>query len=189
MVGLFGGSFDPVHQGHLVAALVAREVLGLAEVRLVVAGEQPFKSGQHQVPGWQRAEMVARAIAGVPGLALERCEVDRPGPSYTIDTLRLLRQREPGVEFVLLAGADAARELPTWREGPAIPALARVVALTRPGGPQPAGDHLWRLVEVPRLEISATEVRRRVAEGRSIRGWVPDAVEGYIRAHGLYLPG
>ncbi|MFZ5624885.1 MAG: nicotinate-nucleotide adenylyltransferase [Gemmatimonadota bacterium] len=190
MIGLFGGSFDPVHHGHLIAAQVAAETLELSEVRFVVAGEQPFKRGRHGATALARVEMVARAIAGSPGLAVERCEVEREGPSYTVETLRLLREREPGREFVLLVGADAAREMPTWREGAVIPQLARVAAFARPGEPRPEGlSHVWRIVDVPLVQISATAIRERVAAGRPIRYWVPDAVAEYIAANRLYFTG
>jgi len=131
--------------------------------------------------------MLALAVAGVPGLAVEPSELERAGPSYTVDTLRQLKAREPAEEFVLLLGADAAGELSSWREAEAIPGLARVVVFARPGMPVPGSPLIARSVQVPAVDISATEIRRRVREGRSIRGWVPDAVAGYVMAHGLYL--
>jgi len=133
--------------------------------------------------------MVELAIADNPAFELGRLEVDRTGPSYTVDTLRELRTREPGVEFALLVGADAAAELPTWREAEAIPGLATVIAFARQGTPA-AGDGLVaRTIPVPTIDISATEIRRRVAAGLSIRYWVPEAVAEYIAAHGLYHSG
>lgn len=187
MIGLFGGSFDPIHHGHLLVAQAVMEALGLSQVRFVVAREQPFKHGRHAASAAQRAAMVELAIAGDPRFALERVELERPGPSYTIDTLRTLRAREPEAEFALLVGADAASELPTWREGADIPCLARVVAFSRAGAPAPAGTHVWRTVAVPAIDISATAVRDRVRTGRSVRYWVPEAVAGYIAAERLYL--
>ena len=117
VVGLFGGSFDPIHHGHLLVAQAAAEVLGLGEIRFVPAREQPFKAGEHSATAADRAAMVEQAIAGSPGMRLERLELDRPGPSYTVDTLRALRQREPGSSFVLLVGSDAAMGVPLPRRG------------------------------------------------------------------------
>jgi nicotinate-nucleotide adenylyltransferase len=189
MIGLFGGSFDPIHHGHLMTAQEIRERLGLAEIRFVPTNEQPFKVGRHAAAAEHRAAMVALAIAGQPGFVLERVELDRPGPSYTIQTLRILREREPAHRFILLAGSDAAAELEGWREAKAIPALAEVVVFGRPGAAVPRSPLIARTLEVPGLDISATEIRRRVSRGLSIRYWVPDAVAEYISAHGLYRDG
>jgi nicotinate-nucleotide adenylyltransferase len=189
MVGLFGGSFDPIHHGHLIVGRAVAETLALDELRFMPAGEQPFKRGRHVATARERAEMVALAVAGESGLAVERCEVDRPGPSYTVDTLRELRRREPGQDFTLVVGADASRELNQWREAEALPALARIVAVARPGAPRPDSTLVERVVEVPAVDLSATEIRRRVAGGRSIRYLVPDAVAEFIATHGLYRDG
>ena len=189
MVGLFGGSFDPIHHGHLIVGRAVAETLGLEELRFMPAGEQPFKQGRHVASASEGATMVALAVAGEAGLAVERCEVDRPGPSYTVDTLRTLRSREPGQDFTLVVGADATRELDQWREAAALPALARIVAVARPGAPRPASALVERVVEVPAVDLSATQIRRRVAEGRSIRYLVPDAVAEFIAIHGLYRDG
>jgi len=187
VIGLFGGSFDPIHHGHLLAAQAAVEVLGLAELRFVPAREQPFKEGRHGAVPDHRAAMIDLAIEAEPRFGLERCELDRPGPSYTVDTLRQLRAREPGAEFVLLVGSDAAADLPLWREAAAIPELAQVVMFARGGGPLPAGA--FPAVRVPAVEISATAIRRRVREGLPIHWWVPAPVADYIAAHRLYLDG
>ncbi len=187
VVGLFGGSFDPIHHGHLLVGLAAVEALGLESLRFVPAHTQPFKVGRHGATPAQRAAMVALAIEGEPRFALERVELERGGPSYTVDTLRALKAREPGVEFALLVGADAAAELGSWREADALPGLARVVVLTRGGTPAPTSSLVWRTLAVPALEISATEVRARVRAGASLRWRVPDAVARYIAAERLYL--
>jgi nicotinate-nucleotide adenylyltransferase len=187
MIGLFGGSFDPVHHGHLIVARVAAETLGLDAVRLVPAREQPFKRGRHGASAEHRAAMLELAVAGSPGLEVERLELERPGPSYTVDTLRALHAREPGVKFVLLLGADAAAELEAWREAEEIPRLATVVVFARHGVPVPASQLIARTIEVPAIEISATEVRRRAREGLPLRYWVPDAVAEYAIRHRLYL--
>jgi len=182
---LFGGSFDPVHVGHLVVAETAGETLG-ATVRLVPVREQPFKRAAHGASPEERAEMLDLAVTGNPRLRVERIELGLPTPSYTVRTLRALADREPRNRFTLLLGADAARDLPGWYEVEALPELADVVVFTRPGttpAPHPA---IGRVIEVPALDVSATMIRERVRQGRSIRYLVPDAVRAYIAAHGLY---
>jgi nicotinate-nucleotide adenylyltransferase len=189
MVGLLGGSFDPIHVGHLIVGRAVAEALGLEELRFMPTGEQPLKRGRHEASARHRTAMVAAAIAGEPGLALESLEAERPGPSYTVDTLRALRAREPGREFVVLVGADAAADLDQWHEAAALPGLARLVAFARPGAPRPGHALLHEVVEAPAVEISSTAIRRRVAAGRSIRYLVPDAVAEYVATHGLYRNG
>ena len=166
---------------------VAAETLGLDSLRFVPAREQPFKRGRHGAAPEHRAAMLDLAVAGSPGLAVERIELERDGPSYTVDTLRALRAREPGVELTLLLGADAAAELEAWREAAEIPRLATVVVFARHGVPVPVSPIIARTIEVPAIEISATEVRRRVREGRSVRYWVPDQVAEYVARQRLYL--
>jgi nicotinate-nucleotide adenylyltransferase len=187
VIGLLGGSFDPIHHGHLLVALAAVEGLGLESLRFVPAHTQPFKAGRHAASPEQRAAMVALAIEGEPRFSLERLELDRGGPSYTVDTLRALAVREPGVEFALLVGADAAAELGSWREAEALPGLARIVVLTRSNAPPAPGPLVWRTLAVPALDISATDVRARVRAGASVRWRVPDAVARYIATEQLYL--
>jgi nicotinate-nucleotide adenylyltransferase len=187
MIGLFGGSFDPVHHGHLIVAQVARESLRLDTVRFVPAREQPFKQGRHRSSPEDRAAMLSLAIAPTPEFELDRVELDRPGPSYTVNTLRALLERQPRAEFVLLLGADAAAELSAWREADRIPELARVVVFARPGSAVPRTPAIAQVINVPAIDISATEVRRRVGRGQPIQYWVPDAVAEYISRHRLYL--
>src|SRR4051812_24709008 len=187
MIGLFGGSFDPVHHGHLIVGEVAAEELGLELLRFVPAREQPFKQGQHRSSAEHRAAMLTLALTGTPRFALERAELQRPGPSYTVDTLRQLQQQEPGAEFLLLLGADAAAELPAWYQADQIRDLARIAVFARPGSSVPLSAWVDTVVEVPAIDISATEVRRRVARRQSVRYWVPDAVAEYITRHRLYL--
>jgi nicotinate-nucleotide adenylyltransferase len=186
---LFGGSFDPVHLGHLVVAETAGEALG-ASVRLVPAREQPFKRpplpGALVATAEQRAAMVELAVAGNPRLSVERIELTLPSPSYTVRTLRALAQREPGNRFTLLLGADAAQDLPAWHEAAALPGLADIVVFARPGTRVPRHSQIGRVIEVPALDISATDIRDRVQRGRSIRYLVPDAVREFIAAQGLY---
>ena len=181
MEALFGGSFDPVHIGHLVVAEAAADALG-ATIRFLPAREQPFKRAAHGATAEQRAEMLELAVAGNP----ERIELGLPTPSYTVRTLRALAAREPGNRFTLLLGADAAGELSGWHEVEALPGLAELVVLARPGAAVPHHPLIGQVVEVPALDVSATLVRERARLGRSIRYLVPEAVRGYIAAHGLY---
>ena len=185
MEALFGGSFDPVHLGHLVVAEAAAEALG-CRVRFLPALEQPFKRAAHVASGVQRAEMLDRAVAGNARFAVERIELSLPAPSYTVRTLRALQEREPGNRFTLLVGADAARELSTWYEAEALPRLADVVVFARPGWDVPRHPLITRVLEVPAVALSATDIRARVGAGRSIRYLVSDAVRDYIAAAGLY---
>ena len=187
MIGLFGGSFDPVHHGHLIVAQVAAEKLRLEAVRFVPAREQPFKVGRHRTSPEHRSAMLSLAVAGMPGFSVEASELLRPGPSYTVDTLRHLREREPGAEFVLLLGADAAADLPAWREAGELKHLARIVVFARPGTPVADSPWISAAIEVPAIDISATGVRRRAHQGLPIRYWVPDPVAEYITTHRLYL--
>lgn len=184
-MALLGGSFDPIHHGHLITAMAVRESLDVDHVRLIPAGEQPFKIGQHRAGAAERARMVALAVEGVPTLRLERAEVDRPGPSYTVDTMRALSTAEPGIEWTLLLGADAAKLFPTWRDPAGIKARATVVVFARDGETPPEGV-ADRVVVVPRVDISSTDIRARVRAGLSIRFLVPDAVADFIAANDLY---
>ena len=186
-IGLFGGSFDPVHHGHLIVGQVAAESLGLDQLRFVPAREQPFKLGRHAATAADRAAMLDLAVSGTRGFAVERAELSREGPSYTVETLLGLRAREPGVAWTLLLGADAAAELGAWHRAAELPGLARIVVFARPGTPIPPSPLIAGTVEVPAVDISATEIRRRVREGRSVRYWVPDAVAEYMVRHRLYL--
>jgi nicotinate-nucleotide adenylyltransferase len=185
-LGVFGGSFDPVHLGHLVAAECARSELQLDQVRFVPAAQQPLKAAGHAASARDRAAMLRAAIADHPAFVLDPRELERGGPSYTVETLRSLRADFPGDQLFFILGADAARDLDSWREADALPGLARLVVVTRPGaalGPQLAPF----AVTVPGIDLSATMVRERVRRGASIRYLVPRPVEDYIKTHGLYL--
>lgn len=184
---MFGGSFDPVHVAHLIVAEAAADALGVA-VRFLPAREQPFKRAAHQASPEQRAEMLDLAVTGNPRLAVERVELGLPAPSYTVRTLRALSERAPGKgnRYTLLLGADAARDLADWWEVEALPALADVVVFARPGASVVRHPLITRVIPVPSIDLSATQVRERVTQGRSIRYLVPDAVREYIATHGLY---
>lgn len=187
--GVFGGSFDPVHRGHLAVAAAAADRLPLDHVHFVPARQQPFKVGAHRASAEDRTAMLRAALAseaGDPRFVLDLRELHRPGVSYTIDTLRSVSAEFPGDALFLLVGADAARELPSWREAGAVARLARVVALTRPGITPPRDPLVAEQLDVPAVHISGTDIRRRVGRGESIRGLVPPVVEAYIAAHGLY---
>jgi nicotinate-nucleotide adenylyltransferase len=187
MIGLFGGSFDPVHHGHLIVGQVAAETLKLDSLRFVPAREQPFKAGRHRTSSEHRAAMLSLAVREMSGFSVEPIELTRPAPSYTVDTLRQLRHRESGVEFALLLGADAAVDLPAWKDAEQVIELAKIFVFERPGTPVPALPWITATVQVPAVDISATEIRRRVRAGHSIRYWVPESVAEYIMAHRLYL--
>ena len=131
--------------------------------------------------------MLSLALEHAPGFSVETAELARPGPSYTVDTLEELQRREPGAEFILLLGADAALELPTWHRASRIAELARIAIFARPGTVLPLPTQLPVTIEVPAIDISATQIRDRVRQGRSVRYWVPDRVAEYISAHRLYL--
>jgi nicotinate-nucleotide adenylyltransferase len=196
-IGIFGGTFDPIHFGHLRMAEEARDQLGLDRVLFVPNRVSPFKAGGGVSPGELRAEMVRRAIADNPSFAISRVELDRPGPSYAIETVRALRDAHPDADLFFLSGTDAIKDLPAWREPEALLVLARFVAATRPGVdpgavlaalPASWADRVT-FIEMPGLDISATDLRARVRAGRSIRYLVPPPVEAFVRERGLYCRG
>jgi nicotinate-nucleotide adenylyltransferase len=184
--GVFGGSFDPVHHGHLIAADRAAEALGLATVLFVPCARQPLKANGPLAPAEHRCAMVRLAIAGHPRFLLETCELERAAPSYTVDTLRELKRRRPEERLVLIVGADAAADLPRWRAADEIARLADIAVLTRPGVPEPTSAFVKHLVATPAIEISASDIRARCLTGKSTRYLVPDAVGEYIARNRLY---
>jgi nicotinate-nucleotide adenylyltransferase len=184
--GILGGSFDPVHVGHLTVAAAAADRLALGVVHFVPAREQPFKAGRHRADIGDRVAML-RAVLGVDArFMLDLREVDREGPSYTVYTLRAITTEYPADALFLLVGADAARDLPEWREAQEMREFATVAVLTRPGTQLPSGDVVDEVVEVPIVNVSSSLVRERVARGESIQGLVPEVVAEYIEQHGLY---
>jgi nicotinate-nucleotide adenylyltransferase len=188
-IGLFGGTFDPPHIGHLLAASSALESLGLDRVVLIPARRQPLKADTRMAESVHRLAMCERLAECDPRISVDPIELDREGLSFTVDTLRAYRASRPAADLVLLLGEDAAATLPQWKEPEAIVALARVVVMTRDGGGAtlPSGLRVER-VATRRVDVSATEVRSRVREGLPIRGFVPDAVAEYVVEHGLYGP-
>jgi nicotinate-nucleotide adenylyltransferase len=193
-IGIFGGTFDPIHVGHLVAAVNARDALRLDQVVLMVAN----------IP-WQKAELrgvstaddrlalVEAAVGGVRGLTAGRLEIDRGGESYTADTLASMRDARPQDDLFLIVGWDVAAELTTWERYEEIQALATLVVVNRPGSGRPGAleDQGWRVAEVtvPNLEISSTDLRNRAAEGRPLDYLIPEAGVLCIRARGMYAGG
>lgn len=180
-VGLLGGSFDPVHYGHLRAAQWALEAFKLREVRLVPARQSPFK-GPCVASEADRRAMLDLAVADNPALVVETCELEREGPSYTVDTLRTLAARSPQSHFTLILGSDAAAGLDRWRESAEVRRLAEVRVLGRPGdsGQDPT------VVPFEGLAISSTDIRAAVRASRSIRYLTPESVRLYIEEKGLY---
>jgi nicotinate-nucleotide adenylyltransferase len=188
-IGVFGGSFDPVHLGHLIVAAEAHRALGLDRVTLIPAGRHPFKGAERTAPADDRLAMLRLAVADDARFVVDDRELRRAGPSYTVDTLRALRAERPGDALSLLIGADAAHDLAAWREASAIPALAQVVVLTRPGVAAPRHAMVGRVLEVPAVDVSASLVRDRCRRGESVRYLVPEAVARYIAERRLYAEG
>ncbi|GAB6933975.1 nicotinate-nucleotide adenylyltransferase [Calditerricola satsumensis] len=186
-VGLFGGTFDPPHVAHLAAAERVRDELALDEVWFVVAGQPPHKMRDAVSPAHHRLRMVELAVADHPAFRVCDIELRRPGPSYTVDTVRALRRQHPDAEFYFIVGADMAADLPNWRAIDELKTLVRFVALGRPGYARPVLPGIplhW--VDMPLLALSATELRRWIRAGRSVRYLVPEAVRQYMEAHEVY---
>ena len=184
-----GGTFDPIHHGHLVAASEVQNVFDLDEVVFVPTWAQPFKKGRRVSPAEHRYLMTVIATAPNPHFTVSRVDIDRGGTTYTIDTLHDITAEYPGAELYFITGADALEQILTWKDSEEIFSLAHLVGVTRPG-------HLLTdsglprdrvsLLEVPAMAISSTDCRRRVGEGVPVWYLVPDGVVQYIRKYGLY---
>jgi len=210
-IGIFGGTFNPIHLGHLRAAEEVRERVGLDEVRFVPAAAPPHKSAGELASAPDRLRMVELAIAHVAGFRASAIELERPGPSYSVDTLRALRNQLGEDRLVFILGLDAFRELHTWKDCAEIFGLSDVVVVTRPPCPdgltpaqiplaareafrydpisesfRHASGHVLTFQRITALDISAATIRAHVAARRSIRFLVPPAVEAYIVERGLY---
>ncbi len=192
-LGILGGSFDPPHVGHLLAASDAFDLLELDRLLFVPAALQPFKQHEVQASAAQRLRMVELMIAGDSRFAADPVEIDRKGLSFTVDTLEALAARDPGARRFLLIGEDLAPQIATWRDAKRIAELAEVVVLARTSGEGGEGGEVGDRDGVPltriptrRVEVSSTEIRTRVLAGKSIHGFVTEAVAGFIEAAGLY---
>ena len=182
-IGLMGGSFDPVHYGHLRAADWSLEAFRLDEVRLVPAGQSPFK-GPCAASAVDRLAMLALAVSDHDSIRVEDCELRRDPPSYTVDTLRALAQREPEAAFTLILGSDAAAGLDSWRQVEEVRRLVEIEILVRPG--EVDAEISARAHVFEGLAVSATSLRNAVRAGRSIRYLTPESVRHYIEEKGLY---
>lgn len=198
-VGVFGGTFDPVHQGHLILAEQCREQGRLDRVLFIPAWKPPHKQGQEITPFPHRVEMLALAVAGNAAFQIDELEKDRAGPSFTADTLDELHRRKRDDELYLILGADCLPDLPYWHDPARIVARAGLLVAARPGWEMWPEERLRmalalaadvplrvQFVQVPLIDTASRDLRRRLAEGRSIRYLVPRAVECYIGTHRLY---
>ncbi|MEX2174020.1 MAG: nicotinate-nucleotide adenylyltransferase [Pirellulaceae bacterium] len=198
-LGIFGGSFNPVHYGHLLLAECCRETCALDEVWLIPAAVPPHKQSQSLAPAKARLEMLELALAGNERLRACSLEVERGGVSYTVDTLATIAAERSGIELFLLMGADSLYDLVNWRQPSRICELATPIVVRRSGAPLPDLEVLSAFVssarldeirrtqvEMPIVELSSTDLRQRAASGHSLRYRTPRAVEQYIQTHGLY---
>jgi nicotinate-nucleotide adenylyltransferase len=195
--GVLGGTFDPIHNGHLTIAEEVRQRLGLGEVILVPTGRPWMRASPPLAAAAHRVQMVRLAISGRPGYRLSTLEIERAGPSYAVDTIiELRKQLGSGDEVFFILGWDSLAELPRWHEPSRLVAMCSIVVVPRPGYPRPRLKSLDTLVpglakraillDAPHVDISASEVRERVSQGLSISHLVPEAVANYIGEHGLY---
>jgi len=196
-IGVLGGTFDPIHSGHLIIAEKANEKFGFKRLLFVPAG-QPWMKADHEITATDhRVEMVRRAIAGKPGFELSTVEIDRPGPSLSVDTVDVLhRQLGRKAELYFIVGWDSLAGLSQWKEPERLVKMCKLVAVNRPGFSRP---HLKKLepeipgvlksviwLDIKPIDISSSEIRKRVEEGSSIHGMVPESVERYIKENNLY---
>ena len=190
-LGLFGGTFDPIHLGHLILAEACREACVLDRVWFVVAGSPPHKPGG-RTPVADRLEMARIAVAGHAAFEVSEAEARRPGPHYSVETLEAIAAERPGDDLFFLIGADSLVDLPSWRQPDRIATLATLVVVNRPAFDPPPAPDLGPAarpivdVSIPPIGIASHDLRRRLAEGRGVRYQVPRGVEAYIRAQGLY---
>lgn len=191
-IGIMGGTFDPIHIGHMIAAEAAREQAGLDEVWFIPTADPPLKDKAPSAAAEQRCEMVRLAVESHGGFRVLDIELKRGGVSYSIDTITELRQQYPGHTFAYIIGSDRINDLPRWHRIEELSKLAGFIGLERPSSailldalPSYLKETL-QFVYMPQIGISSTELRERMASGRSIRYLVPEPVGGYIRRHGLY---
>ena len=191
-VGIMGGTFDPIHHGHLVAASEVMDVFDLDEVVFVPTAMQPFKEGRSVTPAEHRYLMTVVATASNPRFSVSRVDIDRGGTTYTVDTLADLRPLYPDADFYFITGADALAQIVKWKDSETLFETTHFIGVTRPGHKLDATG-LPRasvsLLEVPAMAISSTDCRSRVEQGKPVWYLVPDGVVQYISKHGLYRPG
>lgn len=198
-IGIFGGSFDPVHQGHLLIAEQFAEDMELDRVKFIPAKVSPFKLGYTPTSDKHRLEMLRLAVGSNPRFEVDALELDRGGVSYTIDTVNALRGVEPDAEYYMLIGADSLKDFKKWKSPEELLVSVSLVVARRGGEAPPQWSELSglasrevlegiqkRALDLPAMELSSTDIRRRVAQRRSIRYLVPSSVEVYIHSHGLY---
>jgi nicotinate-nucleotide adenylyltransferase len=190
-IGLFGGSFDPVHRAHVQLARQARDTLGLDELRWLPAG-RPWQKARTLTAAAHRLAMIEQAIAGEPKFVVDPREIGRDGPTYTVDTVRECRAERPGVEWVLVIGQDQYAGLHSWQGWRELLGLVTLAVANRPGVAPAVDPEVQalphRLVPLPMMEVSSSEVRERLARGQPVDHLVPAAVAGYIARQGLYRP-
>lgn len=194
-IGVYGGTFDPVHCGHLAVARSVREAFDLSRLLFIPARQSPLRAPP-LATAHDRLAMVRRAIKGLPGFEASAIDIERPGPSFMIDTLRGLATRRPSAEFFLILGADAVGELPAWRAADRILMAAQIIAVPRSGHSveippdilalHPKADRRIHVHRMPPVNIAASRIRAHCAGGRPIDAWVPQVVAEYIAARELY---
>jgi nicotinate-nucleotide adenylyltransferase len=199
-IGIFGGTFDPPHVGHLISAADALDALSLDRLLFIPAAAQPLKVGRAIASPIQRLEMTVLMAGDEARMVADAIEIERAGLSYSVDTVRELTRRSPGNEWYVIVGADVVRSFAKWRDPLAIMEMAGLVILRR-GDIDPASVAGWmprdeqgrmpayQVLDSRRVDVTSTEIRARVAAGRPIRGFVPDAVQSYIERGGLYRNG
>ena len=191
-IGILGGSFDPVHYGHLIMAECARVQCRLEAVWFLPTSMNPLKQDGPSATPEQRVEMLDLAIGGHDAFEICRCEIDRDGPSYTYETLEILTSENPDTEFVFIMGADSLADLGQWKNPERICELASIAVVCRPDSPQPEGDMfpvdspVWMRVDMPLIGLSSRELRSAITRNIGVRFQTPRAVEAYIRQEGLY---
>jgi nicotinate-nucleotide adenylyltransferase len=197
-LGIIGGTFNPIHNGHLLAAEYARCELGLEKVIFIPAARPPHKEGMDILDGETRLLMIELAIEGNPDFVVSSLELTRPGPSYTVDTLNHYQAHYPGKSIYFIMGADSLLLINTWKNVDILAEKGRFVVVTRPGyrfewekDPLVSLPGVLRegliFLEIPGIDVSSSEIRKRVRDGKSIRYMLPDKVESYIREKGLYI--
>jgi nicotinate-nucleotide adenylyltransferase len=199
-IGVFGGTFDPVHLGHLIVAEQCREQARLDQVLFIPAARPPHKQERELTPFAQRVEMLSLAIAGQAAFGIDELEKDRPGPSYTVDTLQQIKARHADADLCLLLGADTLHDLPHWYQPARVAEFVELLVVPRSDwvvlSPEDLRKSLrlaadvplrMQMIHLPTIGIASRDLRRRAAEGRSLRYFVPRAVEAYIQDKRLYL--